>query len=45
MSYRLDVKITEGFDIEGDYEYDAFNGFTVLGGSFENVEYNILPMR
>ena len=37
--------MTEGFDPDGEFAYDAFNGFVIDGTSFNSIEYSPLPIK
>ena len=37
--------MTEGFDPDGEFAYDAFNGFVIDGASFNSIEYSPLPIK
>ena len=45
LTYRVDVKVPDGFDVEAGHEYDELNDFEILGTEFDSVEYAALPMR
>ena len=45
MTYMIEVDPTEGFDTEGEFEYEDLYGFIVKGGEFDSPEYSILPMK
>lgn len=45
MEYVFDVEVSEGFDPDSDFDYDAFNDFVVLSGRFDYVGTEALPMR
>lgn len=45
MNYRVSVNIPEGFDTEGEFEYEDFNDFVINKVIFSEPDYSILPMK
>ena len=45
MNYMITVIPTEGFDPEGEYEYDDFGDFEITHIEFNELEHYVLPLR
>lgn len=45
MSYTAKVQLSEDFEVDSEFEYDAFYDFIVEGIQFNSPEYAILPLR
>lgn len=45
MDYKVSVEPTEGFNSDGEFDYDAFDDFTIKEIVFDNPEYSALPMK
>ena len=45
MGYKADVEVPDGFDTEGEFDYEDLNDFVIKSISFDSPQYNILPMK